>query len=336
MCDYADVLMPYGTSDDIVRDEQAREQARDVRVFCDFRCPGLFVVVVPRLGGPNTGKTLLAVSGAELSLLVLIAAAHFVYCRDFMESCMNARHQKVQPGPESDLFLQCSPWRNRSCCTPETTRAVHETSHHPLNYNHCAHKRPLSDSCRRHFTQDDCFYECSPNVGPWLVRDDERPWREERFYGAPLCASDCDQWFNDCQYDLTCTDNWSLNFHWVTISASDVDQPTDGTRCKNNATSCKVNVCPKGSTCVTFLEMYGNASNFCETVWDGSWSYTPDNEPCMRLWFDGAAGNPNEAVAQLYASRLSGVTAAVNAAVPHHAYSCLVLIPTVLWMQMRH
>ena len=25
----------------------------------------------------------------------------------------------------------------------------------------------MSERCRKHFIQDLCFYECSPNVGPW-------------------------------------------------------------------------------------------------------------------------------------------------------------------------
>ncbi|XP_047741598.1 folate receptor gamma [Hyalella azteca] len=212
------------------------------------------------------------------------------------------RHSFSVSYPHFFPYEQCSPWRNRSCCTQETARAIHESSHHPLDYDHCKSRRTLSKDCRRHFTQDDCFYECSPNVGPWVVKDNERPWRTERFYGVPLCASDCEAWFEACLYDFTCTDNWSLNFRWVTITDDGITKLSDGRQCKNGASSCKVNVCPEGSSCVTFLQMYGNASNFCETVWDGSWRYTPDDQPCMRLWFDGEAGNPNVAVAEFYAN----------------------------------
>ncbi|KAA0202973.1 hypothetical protein HAZT_HAZT001150 [Hyalella azteca] len=100
----------------------------------------------------------------------------------------------------------------------------------------------------------------------FFAQDNERPWRTERFYGVPLCASDCEAWFEACLYDFTCTDNWSLNFRWVTITDDGITKLSDGRQCKNGASSCKVNVCPEGSSCVTFLQMYGNASNFCETV----------------------------------------------------------------------
>lgn len=123
--------------------------------------------------------------------------------------------------------------------------------------------------------------------------------RRERYYDVPLCASDCDNWFDACRDDYTCTDNWTLNFDW-----------------ENG-----INQCPSGSKCRTFSEVFQNASNFCERVihfsfenigatcvayacfglfqvWDHSWKYTEDDRPCMRIWFDGDQGNPNEAVAR--------------------------------------
>jgi hypothetical protein len=33
-------------------------------------------------------------------------------------------------------------------------------------------------------------------------------------------------------------------------------------------------------------------------VWDGSWKYTPDGQECMKIWFDGEKGNPNDRVAK--------------------------------------
>ncbi|KAF0289761.1 Folate receptor alpha [Amphibalanus amphitrite] len=36
-------------------------------------------------------------------------------------------------------------------------------------------------------------------------------------------------------------------------------------------------------------------------VWDHSWKFTADTEPCMQLWFDPAQGSPNDAVARIWA-----------------------------------
>lgn len=36
--------------------------------------------------------------------------------------------------------------------------------------------------------------------------------RKERFFNVPLCASDCDKWFDDCKDEYTCVDNWTTMF----------------------------------------------------------------------------------------------------------------------------
>jgi len=107
--------------------------------------------------------------------------------------------------------------------------------------------------------------------------------RKERFYKVPLCASDCNAWFEDCAEDLTCTDNWTKNFDWVKGLG---------------------NRCPAGSSCNTFRQVYRTAKYFCETVWDHSWQVVPDEDHCMRLWFDPIAGNPNDDVAKWKAKQI--------------------------------
>lgn len=42
-------------------------------------------------------------------------------------------------------------------------------------------------------------------------------------------------------------------------------------------------------------------------VWDGSWEYTADNEPCMKIWFDPAKGNPNHAVFKIKMNSIHSV-----------------------------
>lgn len=86
------------------------------------------------------------------------------------------------------------------------------------------------------------------NVFPYI--QETRSWREERYYKVPLCASDCDVWFNSCAEDYTCTNNWARNFEWKT---------------SENGTG-KTNVCPKDSICDTFKSVFKDAKTFCETV----------------------------------------------------------------------
>ena len=66
------------------------------------------------------------------------------------------------------LPMQCAPWKDRSCCTDQITEDLHiNPTWHNFNWNHC--DPPLSSTCEAWMRQDLCFYECSPNVGPWLV-----------------------------------------------------------------------------------------------------------------------------------------------------------------------
>ncbi|CAG2065434.1 unnamed protein product [Timema podura] len=138
------------------------------------------------------------------------------------------------------MYFQCVPWRDRSCCTFNTTHLTHHGSPYNFNFNHCGHVKNMSEECRKHFIQDSCFYECSPNVGPWVVKV-EMKIRNERFVHVPLCSSDCEAWFEACIDDYTCTDNWVQNFKWA-----------GGT-----------NQCHPGSECRTFRETFETAENFC-------------------------------------------------------------------------
>lgn len=214
-----------------------------------------------------------------------------------LNACIDGMNHKTEPGPEADLYKQCTPWKHRSCCLHNTTREAHHTNLYGFDYDHCGLLKKMSTDCRRHFMQDLCFYECSPNVGPWIVKVDNMKTRKERYFEVPLCQSDCEAWFESCLEDYTCTDNWSRNFIWINGH----------------------NTCPEGSQCRTFAEIYGTAENFCKKVWDHSWEPVSDDQPCMRLWFDGEKGNPNTRVAQYRVAMLTGMNSnAANLAVKAH------------------
>jgi len=190
-----------------------------------------------------------------------------------LNSCIDGKNHKVEPGKEDELHSQCSPWANHACCTKNTTYNIHGGQMYNLNFDHC---RPLSEQCKKHFIQDLCFYECEPHLGPWMKKVAMK-YRKERAFQVPLCAADCDNWFDDCKNDMTCAENWIKDL--VT---------------KNNKKECA----DKGN-CKTFKEMYTNSSNFCEKVWDHAWQYTANTKACMRIWFDPSQGNPNRQVAEL-------------------------------------
>lgn len=200
----------------------------------------------------------------------------------YMNLCVDGRHQKSTPGPETGLMAEhCKRWADRSCCTAETTQGVHGDNWLNFDKNHCG---PLSAKCKEFFTRDDCFYECSPNVGPWLV-EDHRVIRNEKFLDIPLCKSDCDEWWEACKHEMTCLDNWSKGFNW-----------TSG-----------INTCPQGKPCRPFTEMYTDSVDFCNTIW-GSFKVAVDpGMDCFSMSFDPKNGNPNVEVARKRASEILGV-----------------------------
>ncbi|CAH2225922.1 folate receptor gamma-like isoform X1 [Pelobates cultripes] len=182
-------------------------------------------------------------------------------------------------------LFRCTPWKEKSCCTPAISQEAHSDQSYLYNFdwNHCG---AMSPECKKHFIQDTCFYECSPNLGPWIQAVDSS-WRKERILDVPLCQEDCEDWYNDCKRDYTCKDNWHVGWNW-----------TGG-----------INKCPEGSQCRTIGDVYGSASNFCETVWSNSYKYTTHKRgsgQCLQVWFNVTDGNPNVKVAEYYAKLRGG------------------------------
>ncbi|XP_075213952.1 folate receptor beta-like [Lycorma delicatula] len=221
-----------------------------------------------------------------------------------LDWCLDSHFHKLKPGPESELYQQCSPWKERSCCTYNVTVLIHnDKNHHNFNLNHCSKEKNLSAACKQHFIQDLCFFECSPNIGPWVVKVDMKK-RKERFYQVPLCRRNCNAWFEACKYDFTCSDNWYRNFNWD----------------KNG------NHCPPESKCATFEEVFTNATNFCEKVWDHSWQVVDDSEPCMTLRFNETSGNSNVKVAIHRANQILQFSSSPKLTVPVSSLIAVLLL----------
>ncbi|XP_056410477.1 folate receptor alpha-like [Hyla sarda] len=217
-----------------------------------------------------------------LRYILLLTAASILSAapEDFMDQCIDGKHHKTEPGPEDGIHGQCKPWVQKACCTANTSQAAHEDVSflYNFNWNHCG---IMSPQCKNHFIQDTCFYECSPNLGPWIEKVDQS-WRKERILDVPLCKEDCESWYNDCSNDYTCMDNWHVGWNW-----------TNG-----------MNKCPTGKSCQKWSDVFPSAKDFCEKVWSNSYkytSYTRDSGRCMQLWFENGDVTPNVNVAQYYA-----------------------------------
>ncbi|XP_066475491.1 folate receptor beta [Tiliqua scincoides] len=211
-----------------------------------------------------------------LTVLVTVVAKDSV-----LNMCMDGKHHKTSPGPEDALHYQCLPWKKMACCTANTSQAAHEDQSYLYNFtwDHCG---IMSDKCKKHFIQDTCLYECSPNLGPWINKVDQS-WRKERILNVPLCKEDCEQWWEDCQDEMTCMENWHKGWDWSTGR----------------------NRCPAGSMCQKLTGVFPSPKDMCEKIWSYSYKYTTfsrDSGRCIQMWFDPNQGNPNEAVAKYYAN----------------------------------
>ncbi|XP_004618330.1 folate receptor alpha [Sorex araneus] len=205
---------------------------------------------------------------------------------EFLNVCMDAKHHKEKPGPEDKLHQQCSPWKKNACCSVNTSQEAHQdTSYlYRFNWNHCPVK--MTPECKRHFIQDTCLYECSPNLGPWIQPIDQS-WRKERIVDVPLCKEDCERWWEDCRTSYTCKSNWHKGWNWTSGS----------------------NQCPVQAACHPFDFYFPTPAALCNEIWSHSYkmsNYSRGSGRCIQMWFDPEQGNPNEEVARFYAEAMSG------------------------------
>ena len=226
---------------------------------------------------------------ALMWLLILLTIALTVLTSSavdkFMNKCLDSKNHKSVPGPEGKEFVgHCRPWSNHSCCTGTTAQKI-ETDGILSLYNmlldQCPSIKVMSNKCKRHFKMDTCFYECSPNLAPWIVDDKvSKKTRTERIMHIPLCASDCDQWFEDCKFDYTCSDNWGIISTWNWKKKGTPEMCTQ--------------------PCKTFKEYFGNPKTFCERLFNYSYKYGSSNSSeCMSMW--PTSWKDNLKLAQQYA-----------------------------------
>ncbi|XP_038425261.1 sperm-egg fusion protein Juno isoform X3 [Canis lupus familiaris] len=131
---------------------------------------------------------------------------------ELLNVCMKTKHHKREPGPEDKLYEECIPWAEKACCTASTSWHAHLDVSLLYNFSllHCGLMMP---GCEEHFIQAVCFYECSPNLGPWIQKVGSSG-QGERIRDAPLCWEDCEQWWEDCRTSYTCRSDWLGSWDW--------------------------------------------------------------------------------------------------------------------------
>ncbi|CAB4045428.1 Hypothetical predicted protein, partial [Paramuricea clavata] len=91
---------------------------------------------------------------------------------------------------------------------------------------------------------------------------------------VPVCASECDAWYEACKSDRICVENVLEDY---------------------NQTENYVKKCPGGiHKCVNYTTMYGSGENLCNKMWGSSYKYVKKNgNNCMKFWFTPGSENPN-------------------------------------------
>ncbi|XP_039268082.2 folate receptor gamma-like [Styela clava] len=198
-----------------------------------------------------------------LSLVLYIVCA--IDSEQIREMCYNQGNKTVRPWKVKNLTGPCVPWENKTCCTKESAADILK-----FNFDHCGQK--MSEKCKSHFLRRSCFESCSPNLGPWVKNIDNLS-RKAKFHFLPLCRRECETWWEDCKNELTCAEDWNLDFKWI-----------NGT-----------NVCHKRTRCIPFTQVYKDSTYFCEHIY-GPFDFlvVNDNDHCMTL-FDEMRNNHFEA-----------------------------------------
>ncbi|XP_013408667.1 riboflavin-binding protein-like [Lingula anatina] len=158
---------------------------------------------------------------------------------DYMSMCITLPIEGASKTVASpEPDLECPSFREKSCCNTNSTADFLENHVWELMYEH-----PDFD----HLDQ------------------------------APICASQCEEWWDACKEEYTCHRNWITDMDWGGE---------------------EINSCKEGSVCKKYKEFYSSAADFCNTIWHNAYKVVPDSEPCMVFTFDTSKPNPNTAVAQ--------------------------------------
>ncbi|CAH8855471.1 unnamed protein product [Trichobilharzia szidati] len=229
----------------------------------------------------------------------------------YMNLCLDGKYHKDRPTVETGLNKSvCKSWSSLSCCSSLNFDDASSTSLYRFTHSHCGN---MSETCQQVFRNDLCFYQCSPNLGPWLVKV-TRKISSERMYHVPLCQSECNYWWDSCKNDSTCVTNWHTHFNWST-----------GT-----------NVCPQSSSCSTIQSIFKDAKTFCESIWDDGFKVVPDNENSGCMVFNERSGvsivENNRMVAQRRAREIIGL---LNGTCRSSIMNTLLLLP-LLFVMIGH
>ncbi|CAH1791985.1 unnamed protein product, partial [Owenia fusiformis] len=218
---------------------------------------------------------------------------------DYLNMCMD--NTKASPSPEPGLEgSMCPTFANRSCCKPGPLLEL--LRNYTLSYAHCPQKKSLGATCYEKFIEEGCFFTCSPDLGPWINREHPNFGEKNSLRRLPICQSTCERWYNACQKEYTCSNDWFLGLN---ISTQDGQMK-----------------CLDESKCDKYDKHFDSANSFCEQIWDDAYKVVSDDEPCMQFTYDTSGAERNKAVAEARAKELAS-TDGSSAGSPNNSVSLM-------------
>ena len=205
---------------------------------------------------------LISMQFAIMLELILVFVTVASVASDEELHCITSPPDKDHPSPEPSIAQgACGRYSAFSCCTPTTAARVDQSNATDLEnlWPICGE---VSDRCLRYLRAENCFYFCEPYVEPW-----KGPFNGS-LSRVPICASYCDEWFDACKNDSTCSSDWLE----TSVIAGQ-------------------HHCDANQTCQTIATTFTNGKNLCNTMWGTEFAYDEDNTNCMTMIFTGK--NPN-------------------------------------------
>lgn len=181
---------------------------------------------------------------------------HLTYAHGVEQTCPKGQFTKDAPSKEDGLAT-CKYFSCNSCCSPEITKQlalVPLQQVGAINYTQCG---TLSDMCSYYMSYIQCFYQCSPNIYVWTNPS------TKVVENLPICGSFCDNWFEACSADMTCT----RNKNWM-----------NGFTTKLNADGTKAQQCFPGESCRNYSVVYASGQDMCNNMWGHALQYTSDKD----------------------------------------------------------
>lgn len=200
-------------------------------------------------------------------MLFLTFLIIFIFTKAYYSRMNNPKLEKIiEKCPSNERYLKnvkknsyfhkiliCNHWVESICCSDDTlTKIKNEDtlSLYKLSRDHC---KPLSQECKNYFQKYMCLSECGGIFGSFLKFKKTNSITESTYHNIPICENDCNNWFQACYNDMTCSKNW--------LKKGFIKNKEGNFVCKNS------------NDCKPFNKMFKNSNEFCKNIYNSKHFY---------------------------------------------------------------